>query len=392
LKIISWYNNARRLEESPKESVSAVFIEGATVKHNWQKFLASCIFLTGCAGANHSAPNTGQIRCEQEGLCLTEETQESLQGAYRRGEREVQFDVISRPHFLGVLNRGNKFCSRIIWDGNHPFFMRDNGNCPQSWLKMPAVIFSPDDNAAYHAMMHDLLLEAQSRQFSAKNPQVWQEIVRDLREIQSDRKIKPVPKNVVIENGGAESDKINRMVLSPAHGDISYPPKLQKDKRSPGTASQALSSGGKTPALRSARFAHSGLEFTQVIELHSQPTKSFLFFGWHTDSDHSATRTHVYYRGLDSNAQWVLLQTYSSGNHGAGPFEDDMRLYEICDNLPVTKEYFSVGGECEGGWAVEHLCNDDTAYQVWHAYGAWNGGNHCLRKRRLHRPGCNKPW
>ena len=68
-----------------------------------------------------------------------------------------------------------------------------------------------------------------------------------------------------------------------------------------------------------------------------------------------------------------------------------MRVYASCD-FPVTKGYYAWLGECEGSWLTHHLCNDDTAYQIWHAYGNWSKGRRCLGKRRDHRPWCGIPW
>ena len=140
------------------------------------------------------------------------------------------------------------------------------------------------------------------------------------------------------------------------------------------------------------RIDNFNLEYRQEMELWSQNIKIFFFFGGNAKEHHTGTKTRFYLRKINSEEPWHYIGSQSYGNHGAKPDEEDMQRYTTC-YLPVTQGWIAFGGECDGLWGIGHLCNDDTAHQIWHGHGNWNNGeHHCIGKKRLYRPWCQQPW
>jgi hypothetical protein len=155
--------------------------------------------------------------------------------------------------------------------------------------------------------------------------------------------------------------------------------------------------GGKTvavdPGLQVVEMP--GWEFRQVLHVYRKPAEHA---GLRMEGNHhTATRSEVLRRKLGSDAAWNLFMTYDFCNHGTCPEAENIQEYLVCDDTPATSEHFAVGGECSGGWLVEHLCNDDSAYQMNLAYGRFTRGelgrDHCLGKRRFTAPTrCTVQW
>jgi hypothetical protein len=135
-------------------------------------------------------------------------------------------------------------------------------------------------------------------------------------------------------------------------------------------------------------------EFRQEIELFEKPVQQYIFFGADTPMQHTAARIHLYSRPIDSPPETPFGYETSTDthNHGAGPRNEKMRSYTVCRGLPVTKGYYAWKGECPGRWGREHLCNDDTALQVFNAYGGYNEPAYCHNMFRGFSVVCRKPW
>lgn len=149
--------------------------------------------------------------------------------------------------------------------------------------------------------------------------------------------------------------------------------------------------GRKSPA---ALVKAPGFEFHQIIELYARPIKEYFIAGKETTMDHTATRTVVRRRpsGSPEGTPWTVVGDYDAPNHGAGPNARGMGLYATCHELPITQGYYAWKGECPGDWFHDHFCNDDTAYQLWHAYGNWSDEPACPRAGRVYRIFCRQMW
>ncbi|RYF49904.1 MAG: hypothetical protein EOO38_06885 [Cytophagaceae bacterium] len=137
-------------------------------------------------------------------------------------------------------------------------------------------------------------------------------------------------------------------------------------------------------------------EYRQQLEIWAQP---FSFAGITSGSEHSAVYALVQWRPIDSEQPWQYLREWHTHNHGARAGEGLMRLKRTCllDSMPVTKGYYIINGECDGSWLQDHVCNDDTAYQIRSAYGIWTdindlGEGICRGRRRFNPPNCSVPW
>lgn len=135
-------------------------------------------------------------------------------------------------------------------------------------------------------------------------------------------------------------------------------------------------------------------EFQQTIELYARPILEWFFIGDETTMDHTATRIVVRRRPIGSPPEtpWELANRYDAPNHGAAPCDRGMQKYTTCAEFPITQGYYAWKGECPGDWLHDHFCNDDTAYQLWHAYGNWSDEPTCPRAGRVYRIFCRQMW
>lgn len=134
------------------------------------------------------------------------------------------------------------------------------------------------------------------------------------------------------------------------------------------------------------------LEFRQELELFSKNTRRYLLLGEMTDMDHSAAHILVYARKASSQQAWYKFAETWTQNHGTPPTDPEMHVYATCRDLPITSGFFAWKGEYPGVWGGDHICNDDTRYQLWHAYGMWSEEVFCNRPFQSTRPTCDKPW
>ena len=351
----------------------------------------------------HDSPDDlKKFRCSTEGLCITNDSKKLYSGGYRKGKLEIEFDVAYRPSFVTSLNGGSAYCRRMLWGMEHQYMLCDNSNCPKAWHEGPKK--HPSDEAFFTGYMSflsnfkDFVLAA-----PAPNGQQtqWEQV--QLMAKGSVPREAPDRYGAVGEGipypAGAVGDAERLFVYgalsgnSLADSDERKDTELSPSGRSPSFLSSSSSRRkSHDSVVPSVRKIMPGYEFKQTLELWSQPTKSMLIFGWNTRKHHTGSKSYVYFRRLHSKDEWKQLDVIDTGNHGAFPNEENMQHYATCTDTPTTQGWFAYGGECEGGWAIEHLCNDDTAYQIYHAYGNWNGGKHCLGKRRFYRPWCGKPW
>lgn len=147
--------------------------------------------------------------------------------------------------------------------------------------------------------------------------------------------------------------------------------------------------GGSTPR---ERVEHDGLEFRQEVGLYAKKVRKYLLLGEVGDMDHTGAHLVVFARPRGSQAAWHKFAETWTQNHGTPPTHPSMELYETCVDLPVTAGWFAWKGECPGKWGDDHLCNDDTRYQLWHAHGQWDDKIACANTYQAMRPTCRKPW
>lgn len=140
------------------------------------------------------------------------------------------------------------------------------------------------------------------------------------------------------------------------------------------------------------RVEHEGLEFRQEVGLYAKKVHKYLFFGEVGDMDHTGAHLVVFARPRGSQEDWHKFAETWTQNHGTPPTHPSMELYETCVDLPVTAGWFAWKGECPGKWGDDHLCNDDTRYQLWHAHGQWDDEVACANTYQAMRPTCRKPW
>ena len=140
------------------------------------------------------------------------------------------------------------------------------------------------------------------------------------------------------------------------------------------------------------RVEHEGLEFRQEVGLYAKKVHKYLFFGEVGDMDHTGAHLVVFARPRGSQEDWHKFAETWTQNHGTPPTHPSMQLYETCVDLPVTAGWFAWKGECPGKWGDDHLCNDDTRYQLWHAHGQWDDEVACANTYQAMRPTCRKPW
>lgn len=147
--------------------------------------------------------------------------------------------------------------------------------------------------------------------------------------------------------------------------------------------------GGFTPR---ERVQIEDLEFRQEVGLYAKKVRKYLFFGEVGDMDHTGAHLVVFARPRGSQDAWQKFAETWTQNHGTPPTHPSMELYETCVDLPVTTGWFAWKGECPGKWGDDHLCNDDTRYQLWHAHGQWDDEVACANTYQAMRPTCRKPW
>lgn len=140
------------------------------------------------------------------------------------------------------------------------------------------------------------------------------------------------------------------------------------------------------------RVEHPSMEFRQVVELYSKKVRQYVLLGGQTDIDHSATHITICARPRGSTEAWSPFAEAWTRNHGTPAADASMEHYATCDDLPITRGHFAWKGECPGLWGQDHLCNDDTRYQLWHAYGMWSDTAYCPATFQGTRPSCDKPW
>lgn len=109
-------------------------------------------------------------------------------------------------------------------------------------------------------------------------------------------------------------------------------------------------------------------------------------------AEHSASGIVVKYRGFETQYQWTSFLDRKTRNHGTQAGAMDMSLYALCDMYPHTIGFYAWKGECQGKWGLDHVCNDDTVLQLYHAAGNWSGGSHCPITHRKLAPYCDALW
>ncbi len=353
---------------------------------------AACL-LPACGADDAKLQTRAGYRCEQDGLCFTSQASDLFAGAYRKGDLEIEFDVAYRPAFINTIKHGSSYCDRLLLESQHRWLFNDNSNCPRAWHEMSSNAFTTERYDAfplYEKLVHEMKAAVDAHPIPHGLSDHWSEL-NDMLKIATDRRA-PNFSDDVEHISSSEPSDAGRLVVYGENDAVNIEPGDTLDGQTSQGLSFSSSSGGGDKITPSYREAAPGREFRQEIELWSQKTLMFLFFGPETHDDHTGTRSHVYFRRIGSDEPWSPYDTVTAGNHGSRPGQDRMKHYTTCRDLPVTRDFFAAGGECEGGWAIEHLCNDDAAYQIWHANGNWNGGHHCLGKRRTNRPWCGNPW
>ena len=105
-----------------------------------KSILFICVFLvlsvTACGTNDTYVEQPGKFRCGDDGFCLTINTPTQFYGAFRDGDRELQFEVVySRRDLLGVLLNVSRYCSRLLIESGYAIV--HGPNCRADWADTP---------------------------------------------------------------------------------------------------------------------------------------------------------------------------------------------------------------------------------------------------------------
>lgn len=399
--------------------------------------LLVCTFLLqACGDEPYAATDQGS---GEDHFILESFGKRSLRATLREDGHEVFIEALYRP-YRGIKPDVDPYCVRVVDKETDVFLFKHNNMCPAGWDKYRGTkegVADLDDVKRRNAMMQRLYAALKSADTPPKRGKAKEEseflLLDTLERIgaadpgnyDASKRVLPSPSLQIAldganaqgevfleEEAGAESDPTGPndeaapgvTPIDDADDDVldeenADEPLYEQPSASSARAAQrgtfSLFSKGSEGIPRTSPTQYvrvPGRECRQRLWLFSQPTKSMLKWGWNTRKHHSATIIHVECRAEGSNDPFVLEAKTVTANHGAAAGRGNMREYAFCWNFPVTVGYYIWKGECEGRWGTHHLCNDDTAYQVYNAFGEWNGGRRCLGKRRDHRPWCDKPW
>jgi hypothetical protein len=361
--------------------------------------------------------------CKEQGFCITVDDGRNLYGAFRVEDHEVRFKVTKQPRQFSHLFLGG--------DGMTGCIMSDTGHGYVDVMGCEAQdeAYSTNRQRTDLATYIDIAKHFEAYLHSTPAPenceQHWhalQEFVHQLAQ-KSAQKSPPSPEQQAHPNYRDSAEALRDAEAEIAaykaaeaqrkrDAEIARQSELDelllleewtRDSSDYAESSQALGVIGHAMNLQAKRarvFGDPDMEYRQTVEIWSQKADTIPALDiTRTNSDHTAVFVVVEKRVLGSNADWEFEADFFSRNHGARPGQDRMEKVRYCppESFPVTRGYYILGGECGGGWATTHTCNDDTAYQIRSAHGVWttldkHGEGTCRGRRRWNAPDCTLPW
>ena len=342
-------------------------------------------------------------RCADDGICFVDSDARSIVGGYRLGRQEVKFEALYRPP-TDAQSEGNPWCYRLQDAQGVRFSTTDGPACPAQWhaMQWDASDRPPFPQAADDRLDMVMALKvglAAATIAPSQHEARWQLLAAINSFEQGVARAEFVdrgPSDHVIALPQDMSDKTKGAAgVAPdrrARNAFALPCPMEQKTGVHRVSHVPWPKAFTWGTSRAERIVREELEFRQEVDLYSKKVAKYVLFGPPTDMDHSAAVIRVYARPRGTTLPWTLFDEHTTTNHGTSPSHKSMVQYQACREFPITQGWFAWKGECPGQYNDDHVCNDDTAYQVWHAWGNWHAVSHCNDTQRLYRVSCEQPW
>ena len=363
------------------------------------------------------------FRCTEDGLCLHATGDKSLQVGFRCGAAEIRVDVLDAQTQL--KSSPQNFAVRVIDQHLNPLMLSDNGRMPKSWdvrhqdshfVKNYAefCIEAPMREDLIAKMAASLKKRGGARDIQRQEAyELALQIIEDMEEVNA--KLRSGTTDTTLERWKKPKAPETGMLLLPREspalinfnygmhdlhealalasltsvGRDDFAHRELQQQLQPNVSGQMLD--GDTRDM--SELVHINLtEFHQTVHLWKKLAPAIMRIFPFEGAEHSATVIDLQSRSALTGYAWLSTAAVRTRNHGTEAEAATMQHYATCDMYPTTFGHYAWKGECAGRWGFHHLCNDDTALQLYHAAGNWTGGRHCPLTHRKHAPYCDAVW